>query len=39
MTPIIENKETKRRIIWGLTLLILFIILSGVSLLVVRKKF
>lgn len=38
MTSIIENRGTRRRIIWGLTLLTLFIILSGVSLLVVRKK-
>lgn len=34
----IRNRNTKRRVVLGLTMLILFIVLSGISLLVVRKK-
>lgn len=34
----IENSKTKRRVILGLSMLLLFIILSGISLFVVRKK-
>lgn len=38
MVSIIESKNTKRRVIWGLVVLTLFITLSVISLLVVRKK-